>query len=114
MIKPLGEVVHHGRYGDQSFVEPYALYKQVLEGMRACIWIKIKAGMILSYSSQQLKLSSTVRNRTLEELNFPPLPPAGGGFVVENSYALGSYEFFPVFSQDFMCFLDFRFLPPEV
>nr|POE50165.1 hypothetical protein CFP56_69941 [Quercus suber] len=29
VIKPLGEVVHHGRYGDQSFVEPYALYMQV-------------------------------------------------------------------------------------
>ena len=68
------------------------------EGMRTCIWVKIKAGMVLSYSSQQLKLNSTVRNRTLEELNFPPLPLAGGGFVVENSYVLGSYEFFPIFS----------------
>ena len=63
--------------------------------------------MVLSYSSQQLKLNSTVRNRTLEERNFPPLPPTGGGFVVENSYVLGSYEFFP---QDIMPFLDFRFL----
>ena len=70
-----------------------------LEGMRTCVWINIKAGMVLSYSSQQLKLNSTVTNRTLEELNFPPLPPAGGGFVVENSYVLGSYEFFLVFSR---------------
>ena len=84
------------------------------EGMRTCIWIKIKAGMVLSYSSQQLKLNSTLRNRTLEELNFPPVPPVGGGFVVENSYVLGSYEFFPIFSQDVMPFLDFRFLPLEV
>ena len=72
------------------------------EGMRAHIWVKVKAGMVLSYSSQQLKLNSTVRNRTLEELNFPPLPPVGGGFIVENSYVLGSYEFFPIFSQDVM------------
>ena len=84
------------------------------EGMRTCIWIKIKAGMVLSYFLQQLKLNSIVRNRTLEELNFPPLPPVGGGFIVENSYVLGSYEFFPVFSRDVMAFLDFRFLPLEV
>ncbi|KAL0007307.1 hypothetical protein SO802_008809, partial [Lithocarpus litseifolius] len=36
----------------------------------------------------------------LEELNFPPLPSAGGGYIDENSYVLGSYEFFLEFSQD--------------
>ena len=36
----------------------------------------------------------------LEELNFPPLPSAGGGYIDENSYVLGSYECFPEFSQD--------------
>ena len=56
-----------------------------LEGMRTCIWIKIKAGMVLSYSSKQLKFNSTLRNRTLK-LNFPPLPLVGRGYVDEDYY----------------------------
>ena len=48
------------------------------EAMRTCIWVKIKAGMELTYSSQQLKLNFTLRNRTLEEFNSPPLLPAVG------------------------------------
>ena len=65
------------------------------EGMRTCIWIKIKAGMVLSYYSKQFKFNSTLRNRTLKELKFPPLPPASRGYVDENYYVpciyLGCY-----------------------
>ncbi|KAL0007251.1 hypothetical protein SO802_008753 [Lithocarpus litseifolius] len=43
----------------------------------------------------------------LEEL-FPPLPSASGSYIGENSYVLGSHEFFPEFSQDVMPLLDFR------
>ncbi|KAK4592357.1 hypothetical protein RGQ29_016767 [Quercus rubra] len=36
--------------------------------------------------------------KMLEELNFPPLPSAGGVYIDENSYVLESYEFFPEFN----------------
>ncbi|KAL0007254.1 hypothetical protein SO802_008756 [Lithocarpus litseifolius] len=91
VIKPLGEVTYQGRFGDQSFVLPYALYKQVFrryENMHLD-----KAGMALSYSSKQLKFNSTLRNRTLKELNFPPLPPAGRNICPNIlSHCFGSIE----------------------
>ena len=107
MIKLLGEIIYQGRSATKALSYHVLFTSSFLEAMRTCIWIKIKAGMVLSYSSQLLKLNSTIRNRTLEEHNFHPLPSACGGYIDENSYVLGSYEFFLAFSQDVMPLRDF-------
>ena len=83
------------------------------EAMRTCIWVKIKAGMELTYSSQQLKLNFTLKKQNSGRVQLPSPTSCCGGYIDENAYVLGSWIFL-AFSKDVLPFIDFRFLLLEV